>query len=245
MNALIAVGVIVAGFVLGSLAAALARRFASAESRPEGIRNSASAVATLAFSVVLIAAMVTALGLLSRSSLDQLSDDLLDFLPKLLSAAIVLIMGNIVGAIAEAGVARSLGHVAPAVRKRVPGLVKWAIFGFAMIVAANQLGIDTTIITVAVQALFFSVALAVALLSGLGGRDVAAKVAAGRALRQQLNVGDAVKFGDVDGIIAAIGSTSTQVTTADQVLLVPNDEALASTLWVIPADDDADGQDES
>jgi len=243
VNALIAVGVIVAGFVLGSLAAALARRFASDETRPEGIRNSASAIATLAFSIVLIAAMVTALGLLSRDSLDQLSDDLLDFMPKLLSAAIVLIMGNIIGAIAETGVERSLGHVAPAVRQRVPGLVKWAIFGFALIVAANQLGIDTTIITVAVQALFFSVGLSVALLSGLGGRDVAAKVAAGRALRQQLNVGDEVKFGDVDGVVAAIGSTSMQVTTADQVLLVPNDEALASSIWVVPAEEEQEGQD--
>ena len=87
-------------------------------------------------------------------SVRQLSRDLVTFLPRALSAAIVLIMGNIVGALAETGVERSLGHVSPELRRRVPSLVKYGVTGFAVIIAANQLGIDTTIITVAVAAIF-------------------------------------------------------------------------------------------
>jgi small-conductance mechanosensitive channel len=234
-NAIPALIVIVAGFVLGSLAAALARRITGGENRPEAIRSSAGAIATLFFSIILIAALVIALGMINETALDQLSQDVVSFLPKALSAAIVLIVGNIVGAIAETGIRRSLGHVSPAIRDRVPTLVKVLISGFALIIAANQLGVDTTIILVAVASIFLAVALSVALLAGLGGRPVAEQVAAGRALRRELSVGDSVRVGSTEGEISAIGSTSTQITGGRIVTLIPNAELLTSHLEIVEA----------
>ncbi len=234
-SAIAALIVIVAGFVLGSLAAALARRLAGNESRPEAVQTSAGAVATLAFSLILIASLVIALGIVQQTALDQLSTDVVRFLPRALSAAIVLIVGNIIGAIAEAGVARSLGHVSPAVRRRVPVLVKYAITGFALVIASTQLGVDTTIILVAVGSIFFGLALTVALLAGLGGQAVAEQVAAGRALRHELNIGDTVRVGSAEGEIRAIGSTSTQLTSANEVTLVPNTEMLTAKIEIVQA----------
>lgn len=234
-SAIAAIIVIVAGFVLGSLAAALARRVAGNERRPEAVQTSASALATLAFSLILIASLVIALGIVQQTALDQLSQDVVRFLPRALSAAIVLIIGNIIGAIAEAGVARSLGHVAPAVRRRVPGMVKYAITGFALVIASTQLGVDTTIILVAVGSLFFGVALSVALLAGLGGKPVAEQIAAGRALRHELSIGDTVRVGLAEGEITAIGSTSTQITGAKDVVLVPNTEMLNAKIEIVQA----------
>lgn len=234
-NAVVAVFVIVGGFVFGSLSAALARKIAGNEARPEPIQSSSGAIATLAFSLVLITALVIALGIVQQTALDQLSSDVVKFLPKALSAAIVLIIGNIIGAIAEAGIARSLGHVAPAIRQRVPVIVKYAISGFALVIASTQLGIDTTIILVAVASLFFGIALSIALLAGLGGRPVAEQIAAGRALRHEINVGDTVRVGPTEGEISAIGSTSTQITGPRDVTLVPNTQMLTSTIEIIQA----------
>ena len=235
MNALIAVAVIVAAFIVGSVAAAVVRRLAGDEKRPEVIRTSSGALATLAFSLMLIIGLVIALGIVNREALDQLSRDLVTFLPRALSAAIVLIMGNIVGALAETGVERSLGHVSPELRRRVPSLVKYGVTGFAVIIAANQLGIDTTIITVAVAAIFFSVGLAAALLAGLGGRPVSEQIAAGRALRQIIEIGDTVELADITGTVTAIGSTTTQIDRDGSAVFVPNAEILASRMRVEPA----------
>lgn len=234
-SAIAALVVIVAGFVLGSLAAALARRVAGRESSPEAIQTSAGAVATLAFSLILIASLVIALGIVQQTALDQLSTDVVRFLPRALSAAIVLIIGNIIGAIAEAGVTRSLGHVSPEVRRRVPVLVKYAITGFALVIASTQLGVDTTIILVAVGSIFFGLALTLALLAGLGGRAVAEQIAAGRALRHELTIGDTVRVGFAEGEIRAIGSTSTQLTSANAVTLVPNTEMLTAKIEIVQA----------
>lgn len=232
-NALVALAVIAGGFVLGSLAAAISRRVTSADSRPEVIRSSAGSIATLAFSIVLIASLIIALGLINGQAVDQLLSDTARFFPKVISAAIVVIVANIVSNLAEMGVARSLGHVSPVIRQRVPKLVKSAIMGFAVIIAAGQLGINTTIVLIAVAALLFGISLAAAMLAGLGGRSVAEEVAAGRAIRRELKVGDTVRIGEIEGDIAAIGSTSTQITAPDRVTLVPNTEILGQWIQIM------------
>ncbi len=238
-DALIALAVIIAGFVLGSVAAAIARRLA-ARSGSDVVRASAEAIATLVLSLILIVGLIAALGIINRPDLDRLIDDFVRFIPRLLAASIVLIIGNIVGAVVETGVERSLGHVSAELRRRVPMIIKWTIQGFVLVIAANQLGIDTTIISVVVAAVFFGLALAAALLAGLGGRDVAQQVAAGRALRRELKVGDSISLGDLHGEIKAIGSTSTQITSHQDIVFVPNNDILQSTIEIFhaaPADD--------
>ena len=206
-NAIPALIVIAAGFVLGSLAAALTRRITNGESRPETIRSASSALATLIFSIIVIAALVIALGMINEAALTQLSQDVVVFLPKVLAAAIVLIVGNIVASVLEAGVTQSMGHVSASTRDRLPVAIKAVVMGFAIVIAANQLGVDTTIIIVAVASIFFTIGLSVALLAGLGGQPVAQQIAAGRALRRELAVGDTIRVGKTEGEISAIGST--------------------------------------
>ena len=235
-DALIALAVIVGGFIVGSLAAAVTRRFASSSSR-ETLQSSAAALATLAFSILVIAALVAALGIINEAALDQLISDVVTFMPKLLSATIVLIIGNIAGAVVETGVARSLGHVSVELRQRVPLMVKWTIQAFVVVIAANQLGIDTTIISVVVAAVSFGIALSLALLAGLGGRGVAEQIAAGRALRRQLHLGDTVRLGDLHGELKAIGSTATQITSHSDIVFVPNMELLNSAIEILHAVD--------
>ena len=233
MTALVAVGLIAIGFVLGSIAASIARRLTSGASSPEVVRSSAGAIATLAFSIVLIVALVVALGVINQTALDQLLTDVALFLPRAISAAIVVIGANIVANFAEAGVARSLGHVSHTLRERVPSAVKTLILGFALVIAANQLGINTNVVLIAVGAIFFGVAGAAALLAGFGGRPVAQEIAAGRAIRRELKVGDTVRVGQVEGEIAAIGSTSTQITASQRITLVPNTELLGHFIEVV------------
>jgi len=243
-NPLIALAFIVGGLVVGSLLAGVARRVMSAENRPAPIRSAAGAISTVVFSVILIVALITALGIVSPSSLDKLEDDLLDFIPRALAAAIVLIIANVVAQLVETAATGALVHASPMLRQRVPAGVKMGILAFAAVIAANQLGIDTTIITIVVASLFFSIGLTAALLAGLGGRRVASELAAGRALRQVLGVGDSVTAENINGVVAAIGSTTTQITTPDRVLLVPNAELLTTTMSIVPAATNGEADDE-
>lgn len=234
-NAIPALIVVAVGFVVGTLAAAATRRITSSSNRPDSVQASSSAIATLAFSLIVIAALVAALGMINEAALTKLLEDVVTFLPKALAALIVIIIGNIVAAILQTAAERSLGHVSQSLRDRVPVLIKMVVMGFAAVIAADQLGVDTTIVLVAVASIFFTIGLSVALLAGLGGRPVARQIAAGRALRRELSVGDSVKVGKAEGEISAIGSTSTQITSARTVTLVPNLELLNSHLEIVQA----------
>lgn len=225
---------IAAALVVGSIAAGFVRRTLAHERRPEGLRNSAAAIASLVFSIAIIAGLITALGFVNRASLDKMPEQLVSYIPRALSAAIVIIAANVVSSFASTAVERSMGYASPAVRAKVPVLVKAVILGMAGLIAANQLGVDTTIITLAAASLFFSIGLAAALMTGLGSRKVSGEIAAGRALRQLLGPGDRVQLGTLSGLLVKVHAVATEVLGPDgQVHLVPNSHFLEQTLRLV------------
>lgn len=239
VSAAIAIG---AALVVGSIAAGAVRRALGDQRRPEGLRNSAAAIASLVFSVAIIAGLITALGFVNRESLDTMPKQLVEYIPRALSAAIVLIAANVVSSFASTAIERSMGHASPSVRAKVPMIVKGVVIGMASLIAANQLGVDTTIITIAAASLFFSLGLAAALMTGLGSRKVSGEIAAGRALRQLVGPGDHVHVGTVAGTLVKVHVVATEVVGVDgQVHLVPNSHFLDQTLQLVRRPKDADG----
>lgn len=229
--AAIAVG---AGFVLGGIARTIVDRALSKESRPEALRNSASALAGLVFSAVLISGLIVALGIVDPSSLEQMPEDLVAFVPKALSAAILVIGGNVLAAFATVGVRSSLTGAKPAMVRRIATVVKVAILGAACLLAASQLGVDTTILNLAAAALFFSIGAAFALLSGLGGRSVSAEIAAGRAVRRMIGEGDRLEVAGELGIVDAIHPAAIELRRPDgTVSLVPHSIVLGEPTHVM------------
>jgi hypothetical protein len=238
ISAAIAAG---AGLVVGAIAARITRNALGRTSR-DAIRGAAAPVGSLVFSVIFIIGLVVALGFVNPDSLDTIPADLVDFLPRALAAAIVVIGGNVVATIARSTTQRALRGTGPAERFGPP-TVRAIVLAFAFILGAAQLGIDTTIINIAAAAILFGTAATMALLVGLGGRRVAGEVAAGRAWRKSLEVGDRVKAsglpgGEVDGVVVGIRPTSVELDCAGRSLLVPNSQLLDVVVERIrPADD--------
>ena len=232
--AAIAVG---AGIVVGSVLARVARSVLSRERHPEGIRNAAGAIASLFFALALIAGLITALGFVDEAAVDDLPKDVIDYVPRALSAAIVLIVANIAATFVVAALERSLGHVSAAVRSRVPPIARGAILAMAGLIAANQLGIDTQILTLAAAALFFGLAATVALVAYSGSGPVASEVAASRALRRVLAVGDRVDTEVASGTIVELHGVKVEVETGDgRRVLVPYTALLSAVVGVTRPD---------
>ena len=81
-----------------------------------------------------------------------------------------------------------------------------AIFG---IIAAAEIGISTAVLLVLIGVLLAAVAGTFTLAFGLGSREVARALSAGRYLRHDYRVGQEIAFGEVRGRITRIHSTST------------------------------------
>ncbi len=235
---------LVAGFILGAIASRIVQGFLSRPKSPEAIRAVAKAISSLVFAIFVIVGLITALGFIKPDNLDTLLDDFVNYIPRALSAAIVLIGANVVSELLGAVVERSLGQASASMRARVPMVLRATILGFAGLIAASQLGVDTTILTIAAASLFFGVALAAALMVGLGSRSVASELAAGRALRRMVKPGDIVSVGPVQGSVVDLHSTAIEIALdAGPPVMVPNSKVIESTIALTRSEQPADEDD--
>jgi Conserved TM helix len=138
--------------------------------------DAAGFLATLVKWFVRLIVLVTAFDALGLPAVSQVLEQILLWLPNLVVALVVLVIGGLAatalsnlvrGATAESG----LGN--PAVLATIARVAVWA---FAIVIAVNQIGIATTIVNTLFMATVGAVSIAFALAFGLGGRETAGQI---------------------------------------------------------------------
>ena len=129
------------------------------------------------------------------------------YLPNIVAALVLLILGSTVGQFAGQTVAQSAAssgvEFAPALGKLVSGLI---LFVCAMMAIA-QLKIDTDIVRIVTSFILGGAALAFGLSFGLGTRDIVRNLAAGFYARKVLVVGRPLEVAGQQGVLRAITAT--------------------------------------
>jgi hypothetical protein len=138
--------------------------------------DSAGFLATLVKWFVRLIVLVTAFDALGLPAVSQVLQQILLWLPNLVVALVVLVIGGLAanalaglvrGATAESG----LGNP-----ELLATIARVAVWGFAIVIAVNQIGVATTIVNTLFMAMVGSIAVAFALAFGLGGRETAAEI---------------------------------------------------------------------
>src|SRR3954465_11013326 len=142
-----------------------------------GVRDDSSGViASIVKWFVRLITLVVAFDTLGLPAVSNVLNQLLLWLPNLVVALVVLVIGGLAanalsrlvrGATAEAGFSNP---------ETMESVTKVAVWGFAIVVAITQLGIATTLINSIIIGLIGAMALAFGLAFGLGGRDRAAEI---------------------------------------------------------------------
>lgn len=125
---------------------------------------------------VRLIALVVAFDALGLPAVSDVLRQLLMWLPNLVVALVVLVIGGIAaGALSNVvrGAAAEGGLDRPDLLAKVARLAVWA---FAIVIAVNQLGIATGLINILFTAAVGTMAIALGLSFGLGGRDTAAMI---------------------------------------------------------------------
>ncbi len=221
-----------AGLVIGVVLGRLTQSVLGKQGRPDVLRAASGPLGSVVFSGFLVAGLTTSLGFVNREARDQIPKDLVDYIPSLLSAAIVIIGANVLAQLVQTALERSLARLPGTAARNVPNVARGVILGFGAILAAAQLGVDTTIINIAVAALLFSIGLGAALMIGLGSRDVTGEIAAGRAVRRMVAPGDHITVDEVSGTVLSIQSVAIEIEGADGALLVPHSHLLGHHIAV-------------
>lgn len=132
------------------------------------------ALAKLVFWLVMLVVILLASTALGLESINQMFGIMLGYIPTLISAIVIVILGMIVGEFVRALVLASAGTVAgvPTLAK----LAKGAVILIALFMALQQLGVAEEIVTAAFTLILGAVALAAGLAFGLGNRELAGEI---------------------------------------------------------------------
>jgi small-conductance mechanosensitive channel len=189
--------------------------------RNAGLESSASrlfgrVVFWLVFLVFLLAA-VESLGLVG---VVEAFGALLAYLPNVIAAALILLFGGLI--------ARLAGDTASALLSQTSAggtagqLVRYVTLGFVLILAVEQLGIQTTLLTTAAVVLLGATALALALAFGFGSREIAHNIMAGFHAREAFVEGEHLTVRGHRGTLVRIGSVKSTIKTEAGLVTLPN-----------------------
>ncbi|MFL5495008.1 MAG: mechanosensitive ion channel family protein [Gemmatimonadales bacterium] len=139
-------------------------------SRLDPIRATAKLIFWLVMLVVILLA-TTALGL---ESINEMFGTMLAFIPTLIAAIVIVILGMVVGEFVRGLILASAGSVAgvPTLAK----IAKGAVILISLFMALQQVGVAAEIVTATFTLILGAVALAVGLAFGLGNRELAGEI---------------------------------------------------------------------
>lgn len=122
--------------------------------------------------IMVLAMVVNALGLTVAS---QLLEGLLGYIPKVIAALFVLILGLFLGNLVYGVVHTAASNADLPKPELLSNISKGAIILFAVTIFLQQLGIDPLLVSTTFNIFFAGLCLALSLAFGLGGRDMAAR----------------------------------------------------------------------
>jgi len=164
-------------------------------------------------------AMSDALGL---SAVSDALGSFLGYVPSMFAAALIIVLGSVVGQFAGKTVARAAEgsglEIGPGLGNMISGLILFV----AVIMALGQLKIDTDIIRIVTVCTFSAVALAFGLSFGLGTRETTQNIIAGFYARKIFRAGQPLEVREAAGTLIAIGTTQTLIDCDGRTVSVAN-----------------------
>jgi uncharacterized oligopeptide transporter (OPT) family protein len=132
------------------------------------------ALTKLLFWLVMLVVILLASTALGLESINEMFGLMLAFIPTLIAAIVIVILGIIVGEFVRGLIVASAGTVSgvPTVAK----MAKGAVILIALFMALQQVGVAEEIVTAAFTLILGAAALAVGLAFGLGNRDLAGEI---------------------------------------------------------------------
>ena len=180
-------------------------------------------VAQVVFFFLILSFATSAMQLMSLTTVALLLQNVLAFIPRAISAALIVIFGSMLARFLGGTITTVADSVNITYANALGKIIEYAIVAFVVVLAISTLGVDTTILTTSLTIIIASTGLALALTFAFGARDSAHNVIAGYYVRQAFQPGQRLTYGSYTGVVRTIFGTYT-------VLDVTNEAGEQSTL---------------
>jgi hypothetical protein len=196
-----------------------------------GIRRPVPAiVGGIVFWLLMSVFVMAAFSILGLESVSLAMKEVVNYIPKVLVATVVVVVGLLAATFVRGVVATSADRVGLSYAEYLAGGCYWVLSILTFIAAFNQLGIQFALLEKLILIGSAGLAAGFALAFGLGGRDVMAGILSGYYVRQRLQAGDTVNVAGFEGTVREVGPVATIIETREGGLVsrhsVPNTKML-------------------
>lgn len=191
--------------------------------RNAGVKmDPAAVVGAIARWFIYLIFFLTAFDALGLTQVSAVIDDVIAFMPKVVVAIVILLIGALAGNLLGGVVRGALTSAGLKNAGLFATVARFAVIAFALIAALDMLQIAPNIVTTLWTGVVALVVGTLVLAFGLGGREAAGNLWMGRLLRSELEPEVEIQAGAYSGRVRSIGSLFTTLETQSGVVKVPN-----------------------
>src|SRR5688500_6006733 len=153
----------------------------------------------IVFWLLMCVFLMAAFNILGLQTLTTAMEQIVAYIPNLLAAAVVVVIGLLVATFLRGVIATSGDRVGLSYAEQLANGCYWILALMTFIAAFKQLHIEVALLEQMILIAFGALALGFGLAFGLGGRDVMAGILAGYYARQRFHAGDHIAVGNMEG----------------------------------------------
>ena len=161
------------------------------------------------------------------------------FLPRLVAATVIFLIGAFIARIVGDGITAMAAQSNMPSGRVLGQAVRYSLLLVVAILALDEIGVQTTILTTVIIVAVAAVAFGLALAFGLGNRQLAHGIMAGFHAREEFEPGQTLAVGEHTGRLIRIGATKTLLKTSDGQISLPNVLLLNEVVQLGPEDESA------
>lgn len=187
-------------------------------------------VARALFWIVLITFLLPATETLGLQALTVTVDRLVAYLPNVVAAGLLLLLGLLLGRFARGVVSSGAAAANVATAGRLGGAAQTVVVAVVAILALEQLGVEIELLVNLLVALVLGVSVTMGVAFALGVRPLMTHILAGHFLRQSFPEGTSIQVGERRGVVERVGAVDTLLRGAEDSWSIPNGQLLEQTV---------------
>jgi small-conductance mechanosensitive channel len=190
-------------------------------------------LARLAYWLILFVFVLAAAESLGLIGVAETLNKFVSYLPNVLAAALILLLGSLIAHVIGDALGQMTAQAGVAAGPALGQVVRYTLLAFAIILALDQLGIETGLLTIAASSLVIATALALALAFGFGSRDLARNIMAGFHAKEAFEEGQQLRVRGHSGQLVSIGTVKSEIKTENGLVSLPNSALIEEEVTVL------------
>lgn len=174
-------------------------------------RPSSKTVGSLVFWLVMLFFLTAAADILGVKVFAEWLTKVVAYLPALIAGVVILLAGVFIGNLARDLTEAAAESAGISQAEFLGRGVQIAILGTALLIGAEQIGIQVSFLTGILTVLVAAVLGGAALAFGLGARYYVSNLIAARGLRQTLEIGQRIRIQTLEGVVLEITATAVRL----------------------------------